>query len=137
MGLNVEEITNYIISNSMPLLVEFSPKYAPRVLSSDKGTVYFITSSKAPEFFNIKEVAGNIAKDWKNKLTIVLVDIEEEGNRDFIPRLGVKEEDLPTVRFAYSLHQKYSPPTNDLSEECEVCRRFRRTPSRPKLGLPV
>ena len=115
-GWNVEEITNYIISNSMPLLVEFSPKYAPRVLSSDKGTVYFITSSKAPEFFNIKEVAGNIAKDWKNKLTIVLVDIEEEGNRDFIPRLGVKEEDLPTVRFAYSLHQKYSPPTNDLSE---------------------
>ena len=115
-GWNVEEVTNFIISNSMPLLVEFSPEFAPRVLSSDKGTVYFITSSKAPEFFNLKEVAGNIAKDWKNKLTVVLVDIEVEGNRDFIPRLGVKEEDLPTVRFAYSLHQKYSPPTNDLSE---------------------
>ena len=39
-----------------------------------------------------------------------------EGNRKFLERLGGKEEELPTVRFAYSLHKKYSPKTDDMSE---------------------
>lgn len=115
-GWNVEEITEYIIKNSMPLLVEFNPKFAPRVLSSEKGTLYVIVSSNSEEYSNLKEIATNIAKDWKNKLTVVLLDVEIEGNKDFLARLGVKEDQLPTARFAYTLRQKYSPPTNDLSE---------------------
>ena len=115
-GWNVEEITEFIIKNSMPLLVEFNPKFAPRVLSSDKGTLYVIASSNSQDYSNLKEIAGHIAKDWKNKLTVVLVDVEIEGNKEFLARLGVKEDELPTARFAYTLRQKYSPPTNDLSE---------------------
>ena len=115
-GWNVEEIKNFIITNSMPLLVEFSPKLAPRVLASEKGTLYVIASSNSAEYLNLKETAGHIAKDWKHKLTVVLLNVEADGNKDFLDRLGVKEDELPTTRFAYSLHKKYSPPTNDLSE---------------------
>ena len=65
---------------------------------------------------DLKEVAGKIAKDWKNRLVVAIIDVEVDGNRKFLERLGVKEEELPTVRFAYSLHKKYSPKTDDMSE---------------------
>ena len=108
----VEDIKNFIISSSLPTLVEFDPKYASRVFheSNKKGALWLIISSTSDEFADQKKAAEKIAEKYEGKVLTVILDFAEETSQRFISMLGAEADAQkgPVMRFAYGWGTKYS-----------------------------
>ena len=116
---SVEEIKNFIVPNSLPVLVEFDTKYAARIyqVSTKKGALYLIISSKSDDYAAQKEIANKIAHEYKGKMLTIILDAEVETNKRFIGMLGAEGLDVPVMRFAYGWQTKYMPSSTGMTEE--------------------
>lgn len=122
-GWNVKHIADFIVGNSLPQLIEFNTRIAPRILSvKEKGALYLVMSSSSQEYLPLKELASRIANDWKHKILTVIIDSSKEENKPFINQLIVNDDDGPVLRFAYGMEKKYIPQSTDISET--VIKRF-------------
>jgi len=118
----MEDIKNFIISISIPVLVEFDPKYASRVFheSNKKGALWLIISSTSDEYPSQKKAAAKIAEKYHGKILTVILDFAEETSQRFISMLGAEgdAEKGPVVRFAYGWGTKYMPVSEvEINEE--------------------
>ena len=118
----VENIKRFITSNSLPLLVDFNPKYAARVYmeSSRNGALYLFVSSTSDEYSSQKELAEKIANENKGKMLTIIMDSDNEDNHRFLNLLGVQGppfRELPTMRFAYGWSRKFVPESTEITED--------------------
>jgi len=118
----VEDIKNFIISSSIPVLVEFDPKHASRIFheSNKKGALWLIISSTSDEYAAQKKAAAKIAEKYHGKIVTVILDFAEETSGRFISMLGAEAEaeEGPVMRFAYGWGTKYMPVSDvEMTEE--------------------
>ena len=65
-----------------------------------------------------KELALKLAKDYKTKVNVVLLDVEKNGNMGFCEHfLGFKQNDAPGMRLVHGMQDKHDPESGDFSEE--------------------
>ena len=115
-GWSVDQITKFIISNSLPDFIEFRPELAPRIFESENGALFFITSSSMGEYVSHKELAKLIARDFKGRMITVMVDVKDDRSKELLDTLGVKVNEVPAIRFAKSKKEKYAPKNEEISE---------------------
>jgi protein disulfide-isomerase A1 len=114
-GWSVDQITKFIISNSLPDFIEFRPELAPRIFENENGALFFITSSLG-EYASHKELAKPIGQDFKGRMVTVMVDVNEDRNKKLLDTLGVQINEAPAIRFAKGKKEKYAPKDKDISE---------------------
>ena len=115
-GWSVEQIKKFLISHSLPSFIEFNPKIAPRIFESETGVLYLITSSNLAEYAFHKELAERVVLDYKGRILTVLVDMKADGSKYILDILGVKEKEVPAIRFAKGKREKYAPNNENISE---------------------
>lgn len=119
-GWSVDLISNFIISNSLPQVIEFNPKLLPRILSTkDKGALYLVSSFsslRSDGYASHLEMARLIAQEYENRILTVIINAKDEANKALLNKLRVTENDVPAIRFAYGMDKKYIPDTTDISE---------------------
>ena len=118
----VERIRNFIMSNWLPLLVDFNKDYAKRVYweSNTKGALWLFVSSASDEYSSQKELAEKIAKEYKGKMLTIITDSDREDNEWFLKMLGVPGPpflELPAMRFAHGWSLKYMPKYPAITED--------------------
>lgn len=116
---NFEELTKFINSNSMPLLVEFSYDFAPMIFGgSIKDHLLLFTPTKSDDFQSLKDMFTEMAKAYKGKLLFVMVDSNKEELKMILHFFGVTENELPGIRII-SLGEdmkKYKPSDPSLED---------------------
>ena len=112
----VEKITNFIMFNGVPHLIDFDPKLVSRLVLSSRGALYLIASSDSDDFLAMKKNAFEIANDYKGKIHFVIMDSENEKHRRFFDLFGVNDEDIPTMRFARPWDMRSIPDSDGISE---------------------
>ena len=115
-GWGVDQIKNFAISNSLPLVVEYDPKLALRISENENSALYLITSSRSEEFVAHKDLMNRIAQDNKGKLIPVLVDIESKGTEELLENLGVEKAEIPTARFFKNENEIFMYQDDEISE---------------------
>ena len=112
------DIKFFIHDHALPLLVEFNPRLPPRIFASINPSLHLIVSSKSEEYDSQKELAMKMAQEYKRKVNIVLVDIDNEKNTGFADYfLGFKKTDAPAMRLVHGMQDKYDPAYGSLTEE--------------------
>jgi len=115
----VEVITKFVEANSMPTVVEFNHESAQKIFSGAiKSHLLLFVSYKSDEYAAQKEMAAEIAKDYKGQLLFVTVDTDEDDHKRILEFFGIKEDELPGMRLIKLEEDmaKYKPETGDLSE---------------------
>ena len=108
-GWGVDQITKFIVSSSLPTLIEFTPEVAPRIFGSETGALFLITSSRLTDYIAHKELAEKAAQEQKGRILTVLVDAESDGSNDVLDTFGVERNELPVIRYAIGKNQKFVP----------------------------
>ena len=108
----------FIHDNALPLLIEFSPRLPPRIFASINPALYLIVSSVSNDYEAQKELAAKLATEYKRKINIVLLDVDNEKNMGFCDFfLGFKKSDAPAMRLVHGMQDKYEPKSGSFSED--------------------
>jgi len=119
----VEALTKFVESNSMPLVVEFNHESAQKIFSgSIKSHLLLFVSYKSDEYSAQRDMAAAIAKDHKGKLLFVTVDTDEEDHKRILEFFGIKDDELPGMRLIKLEEDmaKYKPETGSTLDEASI-----------------
>merc|ERR1711992_170743 len=117
---DVDGVTKFIASNSLPLVVDFNHETAQKIFSGEiKSHLLMFLSKKSDDFAATKETAANIAKEHKGQLLFVSIDTDEEDHKRILEFFGMKEDELPGMRIIKLAEDmaKYKPVDGSITEE--------------------
>lgn len=117
---DVETLSSFVKTNSLPLVVEFTHETANRIFGGDiKSHTLLFISKTSPEYLDILTVLRNVAKNFKSKLIFVTIDADLEDNERIMDFFGLNKEEVPALRLIRLDEDmtKYKPETNDFKEE--------------------
>ena len=115
---SLPDLKFFIHDHALPLHIEFNTRLPPRIFASINPALYLIVSSKSDEYKSQKELAHKLAEDYKRKVNIVLLDVENENNMGFCDFfLGFKKENAPGMRMVHGMQDKYDPESGSFTEE--------------------
>ena len=110
------DIKYFVISNSIPKVIDFHPKSVSTIINTRKGTLYIFASSKSSDYNSLMLLGNIIAKRYQGRLYVVAVDYEKEQDRVMFSLLRVSKEEMPAVRYATSWSMKYIPSSSEITE---------------------
>lgn len=117
-----KEISKFVGSNSLPVLVEFSGETANKIFGGDikKHCVLFL-SSKSEDFKTQSDLATKVAKDYKGKLLFVFIDVSKSDSARVLDFFGVKSDEAPAMRVTHlgDTMLKYKPEVSNLDDNDE------------------
>lgn len=116
---NVEAISKFVASNSLPLLVDFNHETAQKIFSGEiKNHLLIFLSYKSAEYKETAALATEIAKDHKGQMLFVSIDTDEEDHKRILEFFGMKEDELPGMRLIKLAEDmaKYKPEDNSLTD---------------------
>ena len=114
-----EKITKFVVSNSLPLLVDFNHETAQKIFSGEiKNHILFFLSYKADEYKTQAELAREIAKDYKGKMLFVSINTDEEDHKRILEFFGMKEDEVPGMRLIKLAEDmaKYKPEDSSITD---------------------
>ncbi|CAH8607569.1 unnamed protein product [Heterobilharzia americana] len=113
----LDNLNHFVRIESVPLVSEFSQKTASIVFGSpiQKHIVVFI--SKQNDYSKYIEELTKVARQFKNKLHLMVVDVDFEDNLRVLEFFGLSKSDPPTYRIVELGEEttKYKPESNDFS----------------------
>merc|ERR1712141_444464 len=117
---DVEAVTKFIASNSLPLVVDFNHETAQKIFSGEiKSHLLMFLSKGSDDYADQHAIATKIAKDYKGQLLFVSVDTDEEDHKRILEFFGMKEDELPGMRIIKLAEDmaKYKPVDGSITEE--------------------
>merc|ERR1712102_231987 len=117
---DVDGVTKFIASNSLPLVVDFNHETAQKIFSGEiKSHLLMFLSKKSDEYADQHAIATKIAKDFKRQLLFVSIDTDEEDHKRTLEFFGMKEDELPGMRIIKLAEDmtKYNPADGSITEE--------------------
>jgi len=93
------DLANFIRSESVALVTEFSDETAPKIFGGEiKNHLLAFVSKKAENFKELIEKFTVSAKSFKGKVLFIYIDTEVSDNERILEFFGLKKEDAPTLR---------------------------------------
>merc|ERR1712242_503583 len=117
---DVEGVTKFVASNSLPLVVDFNQETAQKIFSGEiKSHLLMFLSKKSEDYADQHAIATKIAKDFKGQLLFVSIDTDEEDHKRILEFFGMKEDELPGMRIIKLAEDmaKYKPVDGSITEE--------------------
>jgi len=114
--LTAKSIKEFVVSNRLPLVTEFTQESAQKIFGGDvKNHMLLFVSKKASDFQANYDVFKDVAPDFKGKVLFIYIDIDETDNARILDFFGMKAEDCPSYRYINlgSDMIKYKPETTD------------------------
>uniref|UniRef100_A0A674JAV3 Protein disulfide-isomerase n=1 Tax=Terrapene triunguis TaxID=2587831 RepID=A0A674JAV3_9SAUR len=133
-----ENLLNFIKSNQLPLVIEFTEQTAPKIFGGEIKThiLLFLPKSVADyqgKLDNFKTAAGN----FKGKILFIFIDSDHSDNQRILEFFGLKKEECPAVRLITLEEEmtKYKPDSDELTAEKikEFCDQFLEGKVKPHL----
>ncbi|XP_014243206.1 protein disulfide-isomerase [Cimex lectularius] len=114
------ELKKFILTNSLPLVVEFNHDTAQKIFGGDvKSHLLFFLSKEKGDFEKLLEPVKPLAKDYRDKLLFVVLNVDEPDHVRILDYFGLAKDDVPSMRLIKLEDDmlKYKPDTSDLSPE--------------------
>lgn len=118
--LTADNIKEFIAGNSLPLIIEFTQEAAQKIFGGEiKNHLLFFLSKKAPDFKERTESYSAAASEYKGKVLFIYINTDEDDNKRILEFFGLKEEDVPAIRFINLGEDmtKYRMDSEDLGTE--------------------
>jgi len=118
----VAEISTFVTTNSLPILVEFNGETANKIFGGDiKRHMVLFLSSKSEDFKTQSELATKIAKDHKGKILFVYIDVSKADSKRVLDFFAIKEGEAPAMRMTQLGENmlKYKPEVSNLDDNDE------------------
>ena len=119
---DVAEISTFVTTNSLPILVEFNGETANKIFGGDiKRHMVLFLSSKSEDFKTQSELATKIAKDHKGKILFVYIDVSKADSKRVLDFFAIKEGEAPAMRMTQLGENmlKYKPEVSNLDDNDE------------------
>jgi len=114
----IVDIRFFIHDSALPSFVEFTPILPPRIFANMYPALYLVVSSKSDKYSSQKELAKKISEEYKTKLKVVFLDVEEPSNSGFLDHyLGFEKGDVPAMRLAHGIQDKFEPELGSFTED--------------------
>merc|ERR1711902_35358 len=98
-GLTEENISKFITSESLPLVIDFNHETAQKIFSGEvKSHFLMFSSAKAEDHADKLEKLRSLAKKYKSKMLFVTINTDEEDHKRILEFFGITESELPTYR---------------------------------------
>ncbi|XP_069511394.1 protein disulfide-isomerase [Ambystoma mexicanum] len=136
--ISKENIINFIKSNQLPLVIEFTEQTAPKIFGGEIKTHILLFLPKSVTDYdgkleNFKKAAGH----FKGKILFIFIDSDHNDNQRILEFFGLKKEECPSVRLITLEEEmtKYKPESDDLSADKikEFCDQFLEGKVKPHL----
>jgi len=117
---DVEAVTKFVASNSLPLVVDFNQETAQKIFSGEiKSHLLMFLSKTSDEYAAQHATASKLAKEFKGQILFVSIDTDEEDHKRILEFFGMKEDELPGMRIIKLAEDmaKYKPADGSLTEE--------------------
>ena len=98
--LTESNIEAFIKKNATPLVMPFDQKTAQLIFGSNQPGLVLYRSKDDAKTAALDAIMGEVAVEVKGKLQVVATDIKEGFEARLAEFIGVKKEDLPTVRIS-------------------------------------
>jgi len=118
----VAEISTFVSTNSLPILVEFSGETANKIFGGDiKRHLVLFLSSKSEDFKTQSELATKVAKEHKGKILFVYIDVSNADSKRVLDFFAIKEGEAPAMRMTQLGENmlKYKPEVSNLDDNDE------------------
>ncbi|XP_070596197.1 protein disulfide-isomerase [Erythrolamprus reginae] len=124
-----ENLLNFIKSNQLPLVIEFTEQTAPKIFGGEIKTHILLFLPKSVEEYQAKlDNFKKAAEGFKGKILFIYIDSDHGDNQRILEFFGLKKEECPAVRLITLEEEmtKYKPESDDLSPENirDFCNRF-------------
>merc|ERR1719163_1583050 len=94
---DVEGVTKFVASNSLPLVVDFNQETAQKIFSGEiKSHLLMFLSKSSDEYAAQHATASKLAKEFKGQILFVSIDTDEEDHKRILEFFGMKEDELPS-----------------------------------------
>ncbi len=98
-AIGKEAVLEFIQRYAVPLVVEFNHDTAQKIFRGlVKSHLLIFISYKSEEYEKVQEVLKTLGEEYRNRIMMVTVDTDEDDHRRIIEFLGIKGEQLPTMR---------------------------------------
>merc|ERR1712106_1166291 len=117
--LTEEGIAEFIVANSLPLVIDFNQDTAQKIFSGEvKSHLLLFVSASAEDFPEKLEIAKGIATDHKGEMLFVTINTDEEDHKRIMEFFGLEESELPSMRIIKLEEDmsKFKPESTELSE---------------------
>ncbi|MEE6520431.1 hypothetical protein FKM82_018296, partial [Ascaphus truei] len=124
-----ENILNFIKSNQLPLVIEFTEQTAPKIFGGEiKTHILFFLPKSVPDYQDKLDDFKKAAASFKGKILFIFIDSDHSDNQRILEFFGLKKEECPAIRLITLEEEmtKYKPDSDDLSADKikEFCDRF-------------
>ncbi|XP_045464701.1 protein disulfide-isomerase [Harmonia axyridis] len=116
----IDQIKSFIVSNSLPLVVEFNHETAQKIFGGEiKSHLILFLNKEEEHFQKVSDAARSVAKPFREQILFVTIDASEEDHQRILEFFGMKKEEVPAARIIKLEEDmaKYKPETNDLTAE--------------------
>ncbi|KAM3921943.1 protein disulfide-isomerase-like [Leptodactylus fuscus] len=124
-----EQVLNFIKSNQLPLVIEFTEQTAPKIFGGEiKTHILLFLPKSASDYQDKLDNFKKAATSFKGKILFIFIDSDHTDNQRILEFFGLKKEECPAVRLITLEEEmtKFKPETDDLSADTikDFCERF-------------
>ncbi|XP_063817275.1 protein disulfide-isomerase [Pseudophryne corroboree] len=133
-----EDVLNFIKSNQLPLVIEFTEQTAPKIFGGEiKTHILLFLPKSASDYEDKLDNFKKAATSFKGKILFIFIDSDHTDNQRILEFFGLKKEECPAVRLITLEEEmtKYKPESDDLSADqiTEFCNKFLEGNVKPHL----
>ncbi|KAA0713137.1 Protein disulfide-isomerase [Triplophysa tibetana] len=118
--INKENLLNFIKSNQLPLVIEFTEQTAPKIFGGEiKSHILMFVPKTAEDFQDKMEHFKKASAGFKGKILFIFIDSDVDDNQRILEFFGLKKEECPAIRLITLEEEmtKYRPDTPDITAE--------------------
>lgn len=115
---NEENIKKFVLSHSIPLVVEFNHDSAQRIFGGEiKNHLLLFLSKESGQIDKVRDDIKDIAKKYRDQVLFVSINADEEDHQRILEFFGMKKEEVPSMRLIRLEEDmaKYKPESNEIT----------------------
>ncbi|XP_015680645.1 protein disulfide-isomerase [Protobothrops mucrosquamatus] len=133
-----DNLLNFIKSNQLPLVIEFTEQTAPKIFGGEIKTHILLFLPKSVEEYQGKlDNFKTAAEDFRGKILFIYIDSDHSDNQRILEFFGLKKEECPAIRLITLEEEmtKYKPESDELTPENirDFCHKFLEGKVKPHL----
>ncbi|KAL7989515.1 hypothetical protein Chor_012181 [Crotalus horridus] len=135
-----DNLLNFIKSNQLPLVIEFTEQTAPKIFGGEIKTHILLFLPKSVEEYQGKlDNFKTAAEDFRGKILFIYIDSDHSDNQRILEFFGLKKEECPAIRLITLEEEmtKYKPESDELTPENirDFCHKFLEGKVKKERGL--